>query len=98
MRLQADLKGPHPLSLAELLSDEESLTAAHRVGESTRRRYLYAWGLAYHLAFGLGTKQFEAYVAVDPKNTSPIARFEHWIGRPLAEFEPQWRKAMLQLK
>jgi hypothetical protein len=99
-RLQADLKGKQPLSLAELLSSDESLIAAHRNNDATRRRYLYAWGLAHYLAFhrsGLGTKEFESYIAKEDP-ASPIARFERWVGLPLAEFEQQWRKEMLQLR
>jgi len=100
-RLQADLKTSQPLRLSELLAHDESLVAAHRNTEATRRRYLYAWGLAYYLAFhraGLGTKEFEAYVAKNAGDDSPIARFERWTGRPLPEFDQQWRREMLQLK
>ena len=98
-KLQADLKN-QPLSLKELLSSDDSLVAAHRNNEATRRRYLYAWGLAYYLAFhrsGLGTNEFEAYIAKDGAR-SPVARFERYVGLPLTEFEQQWRKEMLQLR
>jgi hypothetical protein len=100
-RLQADLK-KQPLALADLLRDDESLVAAHRNNDATRRRYLYAWGLAYYLAFqrsGLGTQGFEAYVAKSAETRiSPIARFERFVATPLPEFEQQWRKEMLQLR
>lgn len=98
-KLQADLKS-QPLPLKELLSSDESLASAHSNNETTRRRYLYAWGLAYYLAFhrsGLGSQEFEAYIAKDGRG-SPIARFERYVGLPLAEFEQQWRKEMLQLR
>jgi hypothetical protein len=98
-KLQADLKN-QPLSLKKLLRSDESLASAHRNNDTTRRRYLYAWGLAYYLAFhrsGLGTQEFEAYIAKDGRG-SPIARFERYFGLPLAEFEQQWRKEMLELR
>jgi hypothetical protein len=99
-KLQADLKSREPLPLKELLSSDDSLVSAHRSNNTTRRRYLYAWGLAYYLAFhrdGLGTKEFEAYIAKQSP-ASPVARFERWVDLPLAEFEQQWRKEMLQLR
>lgn len=99
-RLQADLKSRQPLSLAELLTSDESLLAAHRNTNAARRRYLYAWGLAYYLAFHrseLGTKDFESYIAKDDP-AAPIKRFERWVDMPLADFEQQWRKDMLQLR
>ena len=98
-KLQADLKS-HPLPLKDLLASGDSLVSAHRNNETTRRRYLYAWGLAYYLAFqrsGLGSDEFEAYVAKDGSG-SPITRFERYVGLPLAEFEQQWRKEMLRLR
>jgi hypothetical protein len=98
-KLQADLKS-QPLPLKELLRSDESLAYAHRNNDTTRRRYLYAWGLAYYLAFhrsGLGTKEFEAYIAKGGRG-SPIARFERWVELPLGEFEQQWRKEMLKLR
>jgi hypothetical protein len=98
-KLQADLKS-HPLPLKDLLASDDSLVSAHRNNDATRRRYLYAWGLAYYLAFhrsGLGTKEFESYIAKNGAG-SPVARFERWVEMPLAEFEQQWRKEMLQLR
>ena len=103
-RLQADLKSQQPLPLAELLQNEESLLAVHRNNDATRRRYVYAWGLAYYLAFhrsGLGTPEFETYLGQNQPGDSastPIVRFERWVGKPLAEFEQQWRREMLQLR
>jgi hypothetical protein len=100
-RLQADLKGNKPLALAELLSDDESLIAAHRTQRGTQRRYLYAWGLAYYLAFHQGqlnSPGFEEYVTRGAADASPIQRFERWTKRSLADFESQWRRDMLELR
>jgi hypothetical protein len=99
-KLQADLKSSKPLPLAKLLASDDTLIAAHRSSDRARRRYLYAWGLAYYLAFHrseLGTKQFEAYITKDGRS-SPIASFERYVGLPLDEFEQQWQKEMLQLR
>lgn len=99
-KLQADLKSQQPLSLKELLSSDDSLVSAHGNNDATRRRYLYAWGLAYYLAFhrsGLGANEFEAYIAKGGRG-SPVVRFQRWVDLPLAEFEQHWRREMLQLR
>lgn len=97
-RLQADLKRPDPLPLDDLLTREQSFTAMHSRQAAAERRYLYAWGLAHYLTFdraGLNTPKFAEYIAASGPTDKPIARFERWVGRPLPEFETQWRSAML---
>jgi hypothetical protein len=102
-RLQADLKGPTPLTLVELLTAApETFMVDHRRGAGdSSRAYLYAWGLAYYLAFDQGlisADEFSEYVHAVAPGSSPVARFEKLIGCPLDEFEPRWREAMQQLK
>ncbi len=101
--LQRDLAGGQSLGLAELLNaGSESFLAGHAdAGKDVARAYYYSWGLAYYLAFEqgvLGTSDLEAYL--DPKQTQgdAVDKFEKLVGIPLDEFEPKWRKAMLELK
>jgi hypothetical protein len=100
-RLQADLRSPSPLSLKELLTADDALLAGHGTRREAQRHYLYAWGLAWHLAFhreGLASGSLDEYVAKTAAERTPIARFERWTGRPLAEFEAEWRREMLSLR
>ncbi|MGD9722463.1 MAG: DUF1570 domain-containing protein [Pirellulales bacterium] len=102
-RLQSDLAGEQPLSLAELLAaGSDSFLAGHADdGQSVSRHYYYSWGLAYYLAFEqgvLGTANFEAYLNPELAGASPVERFEALVGMPLSTFEPRWREAMLGLK
>jgi hypothetical protein len=101
--LQQDLAGGQSLGLAELLNaGSEAFLAGHAdAGKDVARAYYYSWGLAYYLAFEqgvLGTNAFEAYL--DPKQSEgdAVGKFERLVGMPLGEFEPKWRKAMLELK
>jgi hypothetical protein len=52
-RLAADLVSGSPLALADLLTADPSqfLVPHDASGETSERHYLYAWGLAYYLAF-----------------------------------------------
>jgi hypothetical protein len=102
-QLQADLRSDHPLTLAELLSAEPSVfLVPHRGGGTTSaRHYLYSWGLAYYLTFEMGLLETEAldqYAAADSRDLSPPARFERLVHMPLAQFEPAWRRYMLELR
>jgi hypothetical protein len=101
-RLQSDLGGTNPLSLAELLqSGSETFLAGHADdGQMVSRAYYYSWGLAYHLAFqqgALGTGDLDTYLKPAPQDMTPVERFELFVGMSLAEFEPRWREAMLAL-
>jgi hypothetical protein len=96
-RLQADLGG-EPLPLADLLGavDAAFLNTHARAG-ATQRRYLYSWGLAWHLLFRRDLARGEAlekYVALEAASLSPIERFEQLVGMKLPDFEPHWREAM----
>ena len=99
-QLKESLKGAHPLPLRELLSDDKSLLAAHDQRSGIERHYLYAWGLTYHLAFlhpKLKNQELEALVAPAAAR-SPIQRLEKLVNQPLADFEKQWRKDILELR
>ena len=101
--LQADLKLPQPLALSTLLeSDHRSFLVVHAArAEASTRHYIYSWGLAHYLAFEqplLGTRQLDEFVDRGSARQPPIARFEKLVGRPLLEFEPQWRKYVQGLK
>jgi len=102
-RLQTDLRGDAPLSLAEVLesSGDVFLSAHTASGTEASRLYDYSWGLAYYLAFEqdvLSSSRFDAYLSPAASALSPVERFERLVGMPLAEFEKQWRVAMLALK
>ncbi len=102
-RLQSDLAGSRPLSLAELLEagSEAFLTGHTGAGANVSQAYYYSWGLAYFLAFDLGViggSDFETYLDPQQSATSAIEKFEHLVDMPLDQFEPRWRKAMLELK
>jgi hypothetical protein len=102
-RLQADLRGPQPLRLADLLlADQKAFLVPHSDSvQTSQQHYLYSWGLAWYLTFDqslLGTKTLDRYVALDSSQLEPIPRFEQLVGQSLSDFESNWRKAMLELK
>ena len=101
--LQSDLAGNRPLGLGDLLEGgSDTFLAGHADdGQTVSRAYYYSWGLAYYLAFEqgvLGSGDFEAYLDAAAGGTSAVERFEKLVGMPLAQFQRQWRKAMLGLK
>jgi hypothetical protein len=96
-RLQAELRA-RPLPLADLLLAEEREFLGPHGQTDTQRHYLYAWGLAWHLAFQehlLASPRLDEYVARSSVDLDPIARFERLTGQSLAQFERRWRAAML---
>jgi hypothetical protein len=102
-RLKADLAGPQPLSLERLLStDAGAFLQRHDADPATSDRlYVYAWGLAYYLAFEkhlLDSPELAEYVAADAKKLAPAPRFERLVGMSLPAFEQQWRKYVLTLR
>jgi hypothetical protein len=104
--LQADLRSENQAAsrtLAELLTaDARSFLAWHSTSaEVSQQKYLYSWGLAHYLAVRqpiLDTARLDQYVDSNRGEQSPIARFEQFVGMPLAEFAPHWRKEMLAIK
>jgi hypothetical protein len=102
-RLKADLLGPQPLGLRQLLSaDGIAFLQLHDAPSSAADRlYAYAWGLAYYLAFQqhlLCSPALEQYVQPEAKRLAPVERFERLVGVPLGKFEKQWREYVLRLK
>jgi hypothetical protein len=102
-RLRADLSGPRPLRLAELLStDAAAFLQRHDTDwAASDRLYAYAWGLAYYLAFEkhvLDSPALAEYVAPESKKLGAAARFEKLVGMPLEQFEPRWRAYILALR
>lgn len=100
--LQADLRGPNAMSLAELLSaDVDQFLPAHQRGEGQASRlYAYSWGLAYYLTFNqalVNSPGFTKYIAPTASSNSPVRRFEEWTGMSLADFETHWKAAILAL-
>jgi hypothetical protein len=96
VRLKADL-ARQPLPLAHLLTAQEREFLGPHGDSSSQRHYLYAWGLAWYLAFDenlLATSRLDDYVAPSAQELEPIARFERLVGGSLPEFERKWREAV----
>jgi regulator of replication initiation timing len=95
-KLKADLAGPSPLTLRELLAAGESqflLTAAVPPA-AVDRYYVHAWGVAYYLTFEkhlLGGPALEKYLQAGNARLDPVQRFVQLIGMPLDRFEREWR-------
>jgi hypothetical protein len=97
--LRAELAGPRPLQLAQVLAANEREFLGPHAGGAPQRQYLYAWGLAHYLTFHenlLASGRLDAYVSPQAQRLDPIARFEQLVGRSLPEFEKSWREAMAQ--
>jgi hypothetical protein len=96
--LAADLRGPAPLSLAELVSAQERVfLSAHLDGRPTAaRHYLYAWGLAYYLVFGPPALGNVGIDLLSEHDSDSGEKLEKILGMPLAEFEAVWRREMLK--
>ncbi|MCE9548137.1 MAG: DUF1570 domain-containing protein [Planctomycetia bacterium] len=97
--LTTDVQSKSPLPLATLLSAPAAdfLEGHQDATPSGNRLYVYAWGLAYYLTFErqlLGTPAMEEYLSKSKTPRDPTERFEKLVGRPLAEFEVEWRRAM----
>jgi hypothetical protein len=101
IRLQEDLQGGNPLSIADVIQAEDaSFLVTHSSG-SSERHYLYSWGLAHYLTFYddlLYSNTLDEYVIQDDSIPSQIARFNKLTGLPLQQFEQRWRSTMLQAR
>jgi hypothetical protein len=98
-QLQTELRSANRLPLAELLIAEGNSFAGRHDPTASRRHYLYAWGIAHQLVFRenvLPGSALEKYLS-GSEELPPTERFERLVGRPLAEWEDQWRAAMLAL-
>ena len=100
-KLQQDLTSRNRLRLVQLLTAPDSSFLLRHADDNTDRRYLYAWGVAYFLAFERGLLDGDAltnYVVPLSKAGSELTRFEDLVGEPLADFEIHWRDFMLKLQ
>jgi hypothetical protein len=66
--------------------------------DRSNAHYASAWGLAYYLiSRGTTKEQFEAYAkAVQGKDARKA--FEALAGKPMGQFEPEWRAYLYTLK
>jgi len=94
------LQSREDLPLAELLqANDLAFLAGHNLPES-HRHYLVAWGVAYYLIFEydlIAGGFLDAYVRRSIRQMEPVARFERFVGMPLAEFEAEWRSFIRNL-
>jgi hypothetical protein len=106
VELQTELRGerqPTSKSLADVLTaDPRDFLKSHSTSaELSQRNYLYSWGLAHYLAVRqpiLEIARLDSYVHRQSAKHDPLARFEQFVGMPMSEFAPQWRKEMLAMK
>jgi hypothetical protein len=95
-KLKADMAGPIPLSLQELLSANQGnflILSASRPA-AVDRYYVNAWGLAYYLTFEkrlLNSPALEKYLRSENARLAPADRFQLLVGMRPAEFDEQWR-------
>ena len=95
-KLKADMAGPNPLSLQELLSANQGnflILAASRPA-AVDRYYVNAWGLAYYLTFEkrlLNSPALEKYLRSENARLAPAERFQLLTGMPPAQLDEQWR-------
>ena len=95
-KLKADLAGPAPLELANLLAAGQGqfLLMAGVRPAAVDRYYVHAWGVAYYLTFEkhlLGSPALEKYLQSGNARLDPVQRFQQLIGMPLEQFEREWR-------
>ena len=95
-KLKADMAGPNPLGLQELLGANQGhflILAASRPA-AVDRYYVNAWGLAYYLTFEkrlLNSPALEKYLRSENARLAPAERFQVLVGMPPAQLEEQWR-------
>jgi hypothetical protein len=95
-KLKADMAGPNPLGLQELLATSPGnflIVAASRPA-AIDRYYVNAWGLAYYLTFEkrlLNSPALEKYLRSENARLDPGERFQLLVGMTPAQFEEQWR-------
>jgi len=96
-QLQQELRSAAPLPLRELIQADEQAFLNPASDRSAQRFYLYAWGLAYYLAFEDNRWRpgvLDAFLS-NEEGLGPAARFTRWIEMPIEKFEHRWREAML---
>jgi hypothetical protein len=105
-RLQEDLAGGQPMPLEQLLAAGPAnfllpVNASPSETVGAGRHYVYAWGLAYYLAFEtrlLSGAALDRYVQPESRKLTPVQRFEQLVGQPIEALEKQWREAMGALR
>jgi hypothetical protein len=99
-QLQDDLRGERPLTIQEVLLADEQEFLNPASSRSAQRYYLYAWGLAYYLAFDrnrLRPEVLDAFLS-NSEGFGPAARFTRLVEMPIAKFERLWREAILAMR
>jgi len=95
-RLAADLNGDNALRIREVLAaGPESFLDRQR----GRQFYLYAYALAYYLAFETGSfsaARLDDYVCPASASATPTERFVRLVGDELESFESRWRQWVIQ--
>jgi hypothetical protein len=96
-KLKADMAGPDPLPLSDLLAATQGSfhVAAAAQPEVADRYYVNAWGLAYYLTFEqrlLTSPALEKYLRSENARLSPAARLRLLTGAPVGQFEAKWRE------
>lgn len=94
-RLAADLSGGDSLRLGDLLAAGAEDFLDRQRG---RQFYLYAYFLAYYLAFEAATipsPRLDDYVVAAEDPVAPSRRFARLVGAELESFEPRWRQWVL---
>lgn len=99
-QLQADLRSARPLTIQEVVLADEQEFLNPASSRSAQRYYLYAWGLAYYLAFEknrLRPEVLDAFLS-NVEDFGPAARFTRLVETPIAKFERLWREAILTMR
>ena len=99
-QLQDDLRSERPLTIQEVVPADEQDFLNPASSRSAQRYYLYAWGLAYYLAFEkdrLRPEVLNAFLS-NAEDFGPAARFTRLVEMPIAKFERQWREAILAMR
>jgi len=105
--LQADLSAD-PLAIAAVITaDSGDFLVGHGEDgeggsgpaghEASRRKYLYAWGLALDLALISPVLSRERLLAARADADDPLEAFERLVGESIEAFEPRWRRRILGL-
>jgi hypothetical protein len=99
-QLQEDLRSKQPLTIQEVVAADAQDFLNPASNRSTQRYYLYAWGLAYDLAFEknrLRPEVLDAFLS-NTEDFGPAARFTRLVEMPIAKFERLWREAILAMR
>jgi Protein of unknown function (DUF1570) len=89
--------------LADLLaSGPKQFALAHAADRAVADRYyLTSWAVAFHLTFDrrlLAGDALDRYVAALRAGTDAKSAFEELVGKPLGEFEPEFRRYLHRLQ